>query len=364
MQRVDRPSLHKGHFNAIEFVFNNFFKISFGADQFHSIDTPKFRYLILFIVVSILFVACQVQTTSSPTPSEIIPTMTQSPPKPFRVVGYLTPSVDLKTIPYDKLTHINYAFFLPGANGNFEPIVNPGKLDAIVRESKIHDVKVLISAGGWGREGEFEGFTSDVDKRNVFVQNLVAFIRDHQLDGIDIDWEYPSLESSQNFLALMRELRAALPAGKLLTAAVASHGVNGDGIPAASFQYLDFINVMAYDGIEHASLNHAQIALDYWLSRGIPKGKLVLGVPFYSRPIAVPYRNLIQLESTAAYLDEMVYEGTTVSYNGIQSIKLKTEIALHRASGIMIWNLEYDSLDEETSLLSAIEETIKQTTSE
>jgi GH18 family chitinase len=364
MQRVDRPCLHKGQFIVKEVLSNKVFKIFNRSDRFHSKITQKTRIFITFSVVGVLLTACQVQSTSSPTPSEISPTMIQSSPKTFRVVGYLTPSVDLKTIPYDKLTHINYAFFLPEADGNFEPIVNPEKLDAIVRESKNHDVKVLISAGGWGRDGEFEGFTADADKRNVFIQNLLAFTREHQLDGIDIDWEYPRVESSENFLALMRELRAALPAGKLLTAAVVSHGVNGDGIPAASFQTMDFINVMAYDGIEHASLNHAQVALDYWLSRGVPRSKLVLGVPFYSRPIAVPYRNLIQIEPTAAYLDEMVYEGTTVSYNGIQSIKLKTEIALHRASGIMIWNLEYDSLEEETSLLSAIDKTIKQKTSE
>jgi GH18 family chitinase len=123
---------------------------------------------------------------------------------------------------------------------------------------------------------------------------------------------------------------------------------------------MDFINVMAYDGIEHASLNHAQTALDYWLSRGVPKGKLVLGVPFYSRPIALPYRTLVALDPEAAYRDEIEYQGTTISYNGIPSIQLKTEIAMHRASGIMIWNLEHDTLEEETSLLNAINTIINQ----
>jgi GH18 family chitinase len=161
-------------------------------------------------------------------------------------------------------------------------------------------------------------------------------------------------ESRENFLALISELRASLPADKLLTIAAASKGRNGEGIPAASFQYLDFINIMAYDGIEHASLNHAQTALDYWLSRGVPKSKLVLGVPFYTRPIAIPYRTLVSTDPRAAYIDEIVYQDTTLSYNGIPSIQLKTEIAMHRASGIMIWNLEHDTLDEETSLLNAI----------
>ncbi len=280
--------------------------------------------------------------------------------KSFRVIGYVTSAVLVKTIPYDKLTHINYAFLIPNSDGSFQTTINAWKLDQIVREAKAHDVKVLISVGGWGYEAEFETLAATPETRSFFIENLMQFAVEHQLDGIDIDWEYPSQDSRENFLSLIRELRAALPSDKLLTAAVASHGKNGEGIPAESFQFMDFLNVMAYDGIEHASLNHAQNAMDYWLSRGLQKGKLVLGVPFYSRPIAVPYRTLIQSEPAAAYLDEMAYQGTKITYNGIPSIRIKTEIALHRASGIMIWNLEYDSLEEDTSLLCAINTIINQ----
>jgi hypothetical protein len=59
-------------------------------------------------------------------------------------------------------------------------------------------------------------------------------------------------------------------------------------------------------------------------------------------------------------VDETTYDGAEISYNGIPTIQLKTEIALHRASGIMIWNLEYDSMDQNTSLLNAIYKKVKQ----
>jgi GH18 family chitinase len=308
----------------------------------------------------VLLNACQPESAKQPTTSPILPTMTQTNPSTFRVIGYVTTSVEPDTIPYDKVTHINYAFLLPKSDGNFETKINAWKIDRIVRDARPHGVKVLISVGGWGYADEFETMAANPETRRVFIINLLEFIEEHQLNGIDIDWEYPAEESRDNFLALVMELRNTLPPGKLLTAAVASHGKSGEGIPAASFKYFDFFSVMAYDGIEHASLNHAQVALDYWLSRGIPKGKLVLGVPFYSRPIAIPYQTLLELDPAAAYVDEIQYQETKITYNGIPSIQTKTRIALRRASGIMIWNLEFDSHEEETSLLKAISTTIQE----
>ncbi len=317
---------------------------------------PFLTGIMLVVVLS----ACQSQVAVSPTLTQVNPTMTQPPLKPFRVVGYVSTSVDVESIQYDKLTHINYAFLLPIPDGNFEPVTNSWKLDQIVKDAMVHGVKVLISVGGWGYDAEFEALAANPESRSVFIENLVAFVKDHQVDGIDVDWEYPGKDSSQFFLALIQELREALPSNLLLTAAVASHGLNGEGIPAASFQYFDFINVMAYDGFEHASLNHAQNALDYWLTRGVPKSKVVLGVPFYSRPLPIPYKVLVQMDPDAAFVDEVIFEGTKITYNGIPSIQMKTEIAMRRASGIMIWNLEYDSLDEDTSLLNAINKKITQ----
>jgi GH18 family chitinase len=321
------------------------------------------RKLINYLTCFLLFsttAACQSEFTITPTSNQTFPTMTQETPNGFRIVGYVTKAVLLDSIPYDKLTHINYAFLIPNPDGTLDPSINTWKLDQIVKASKIHQVKVLISVGGWGYDAEFEALAANPESRKAFIENLLSFVEQHDLDGIDIDWEYPNRESSEYFLALMRDIRTSLSGEKQLTAAVASHGKNGEGIPAASFKYMDFINVMAYDGIEHASLNHTQVALDYWLARGVQRGKLVLGVPFYSRPIAVPYRRIIQSEPSAAYVDETTYDGAEISYNGIPTIQLKTEIALHRASGIMIWNLEYDSMDQNTSLLNAIYKKVKQ----
>jgi GH18 family chitinase len=266
--------------------------------------------------------------------------------------------VVIETIPFNKLTHINYAFLIPEADGTLMPFPNVWKLDNLVDLAHEKGVKVLISVGGWGYDSEFESLASNPTSRSMFIKNLVQFLIDHELDGIDIDWEYPDKDSKNNFLALMIDLRNALPTDKLLTAAVVAAGENGDGIPKEVFSLVDFLNLMAYDGPQHATIDYTRNALDYWAERGLPQEKTVIGVPFYSQPFSAPYRQIIESDPSNAYRDETKYQGIDISYNGIPTIKDKTHLAMERASGIMIWTLEYDSFAEETSLLQAIHQTI------
>ena len=260
-------------------------------------------------------------------------------------------------IQYDKLTHINYAFLLPQPDGTVSDIANPWKLDQMVALAHAQGVKVLISVGGWGYGPPFEALAAQPKTRAALVAALQRYVRDHALDGVDIDWEYPSAGAgAQNFLALMQALRAVLPPqDKLLTAAVAAVGTNGDTVLTAVFDQVDFLNLMVYDGPEtnHASYGYAVAALDYWRARGLPQNKTVLGVPFYSRPGALTYRQLVESNPAAAYTDELDYNGQRVYYNGIPTLQQKTRLARQRASGMMIWALLQDTTDS-TSLLTAI----------
>lgn len=280
---------------------------------------------------------------------------------PFRIIGY-APEWDVvsEQIPYDLLTHINYAFLLPRSDGSFEALKNPEKLSAIVSQAHAYQVSVLISIGGWGYDEQFETLAADPARRAVFVQGAVHFAKEYSLDGIDIDWEYPDPgESSHNFLALMQELRSTLPPGGLLTAAVVSKGSLAESIPAEVFPLVDFLNLMAYDAslIDHSPYSLAEEALDYWQGRGLPVEKTVLGVPFYGRPDGVAYRTLVQADPNAAQRDVSEYAGKKVFYNGIPTMTRKTELALRRTSGIMIWELAHDTSDS-NSLLKAIYEAV------
>lgn len=286
--------------------------------------------------------------------------MNQSKSPKFRVIGYVTASVVIETVPFDKLTHINYAFLIPNADGTFQMMPNTWKLQSLAEKAREHGVKVLISVGGWGWDAQFEEMAADPQKRALFVDGLVKFVAETGIDGADIDWEYPDPgQSSLNFLALMTELRAALPKDKLLTAAVIAFGDEyGQGVPTESFALMDFINIMTYDGNLHGSMEQFNLGLDYWLGRGVPPEKLVMGVPFYSRPGEVIYRKIVEADPAAAQQDSLELLGALQRYNGVPTIRQKTQIALERASGIMIWTIEYDAPGD-ASLLTAINDTIQ-----
>jgi GH18 family chitinase len=270
----------------------------------------------------------------------------------------VTDAIVLEQIPYQKLTHINFAFLLPNADGTFQRFYNPGKVKELTRRSHANGVKVLISIGGWGLDPQFEELAADPQKRAVFLREAFQIVDEYGFDGLDIDWEYPDPgQSAQNYLTLIRELRAARPE-QLLTTAVISYGDEfGLGVPAETFSLFDFVNVMTYDGPDHGTLAQFQKGLDYWLGRGLPPEKLVMGLPFYSRPGEVPYRKLVKNDPAAAQTDTFVYNGNEEHYNGIPTVQQKTRLALEKASGIMFWTLEHDDTGD-ASLLTAINQTI------
>jgi len=308
----------------------------------------------LLVSVGLAWGSVGCSQASAPTAPE--PTASPTPqPGGFRVTAYVTNAAVPAVIPYDKLTGINYAFLIPNEDGTFAPL-NPWMPGELVRLAHQHNVKVILSVGGWGWDSQFEQAAASPGTRRAFVQNLVKIVDQFHFDGVDIDWEYPIAgESSQHFLALLQELRAALPKDSLLTAAVAALGTNADGIPTEAFALLDSVNIMAYDnsGPQHSSMDFAQAALDYWLGRGLPAEKATLGVPFYAQPNDVPYAKIVKEDAGAAQLDSHIYDGTLVNYNGIPTIQAKTRLAVQRASGIMFWTLE-DDASGKLSLVNAI----------
>ena len=305
----------------------------------------------------------QTPPTPSLTPSpESTPTAAKTP---FRVIGYVTDAAVPVVIDYSKLTHINYAFLIPNEDGTFVPLLNMNMIGELTRRSHEAGVKVLVSVGGWGWDAQFEAMAAEPDRRKAFVQNVIKVMKDNQFDGVDIDWEYPDEgDSAQNFLALMQELRAALPHGALLTAAVAALGPHAAGIPEAAFDLMDFVNLMAYDntGSEHSSYDFAQESLTFWLERGLPAKKAVLGVPFYGRGTnarmsEITYGKIVKADPSVAQADSATANGMLYNYNGIPTIKAKTRLAMEKASGIMFWTLEGDAQGD-LSLLNAIHEVV------
>ena len=304
-------------------------------------------------LLAVLLASCSTPASPSPT-TKPQPTVTSTPTAPpFIILAYATDAIIADIIPYDKLTHINYSFLTPKSDGTFNPLNNSWKLKQIVATAHQRAVKVSISVGGWGWDAQFEELAASPETRSAFVQNLKALVDEFQLDGVDVDWEYPDAgQSSQNFLALIKELRAAMP-DKLLTTAVVSYGdEHGLGVSNESFELFDFVNIMTYDGPDHGTMEQFEKGLSYWSERGLPREKLVMGAPFYGDP-DMPYFKIVQADPGAAQTDTFDYYGTTYHYNGIPTLQTKTRIAMDKAGGMMFWALDHDAQGE-LSLVNAI----------
>jgi len=295
-------------------------------------------------------------TTANPAQAVVLPNN-------FKSVGYMPSwAGSVNSVQYGKLTHINYAFALPNSNGTLRPVDNTAKLSSLVSLAHNNNVKVSIAVGGWndGNDSAFEALAANASTRTTFVNALVNFVNQYGLDGVDIDWEYPDPGASgENYRLLMQQLADAMHSrGKLLTAAVVSEGNTAYGVPTAVFGYVDWLNIMAYDGgSPHANYDWSINSVNFWKSRGLPASKAVLGVPFYSRPTYYTYAQLVSFDPANANRDCTTVSGQLQCYNGIPTIKRKTQWAMANAGGMMNWELSQDTTGS-TSLVTAIYDTV------
>lgn len=217
------------------------------------------------------------------------------------VVAYVTSWSDVMPDP-QYMTHVNYAFGHVDTTFDAVRIDNPDRLRAIAALKKESpELNVMLSVGGWG-SGRFSEMAGDEALRKSFCASCARAVADFGLDGIDIDWEYPtsdmagisaSPDDTENFTLLMRDLREALGKDKFLTIATSATAQYIDY--RAIMDYLDFVNVMAYDmsmGTAHhsglyPSAFSAELTSDgavkAHLAAGVPPEKLVMGMPFYGR---------------------------------------------------------------------------------
>ena len=220
----------------------------------------------------------------------------------------------------EQLTRINYAF----ANIKEGLIVEGSKNDAenyrLLNGLKGRNpqLRILASVGGWTWSGGFSDMVRTRESRLKFIESSVLFIRTHQLDGLDIDWEYPGLpgfwnphrpEDKQNFTALLKELRSRLnqeetKLGRHLFTSIAT-GASQDFLNHTEMdkvqRYVDTVNLMTYDfyeaGSDPTTGHHsclytnpadpkrvsADSSVKSYIQAHVSPKKIVLGVPFYGK---------------------------------------------------------------------------------
>lgn len=295
----------------------------------------------------------------------------------FKVVGYYFLRSALKDSTYadsnylflNKITHLNIAFINPDSNGNFN---QKFAIDTLIKKAHQKNVKVLASIAG-GSPHEYYHQLLKKNKRQFFINNLISLVKEYNLDGIDVDLEGDDIDG--NYTDFVTELSAALkPLHKLMTAAIAT--AYKDQLPDKALRQFDFVNVMSYDNTgpwrpddpgDHSPYSMAVEDLDYWHNvRAIPKNKLVLGLPFYgygfgpkdSPVLSMDYKQIVALYPNAQLSDTLALPGNMFLYfNNKDMIKRKTQLAMQKAGGVMIWQLQGDA-EGENSLLNVIYDVI------
>ena len=270
----------------------------------------------------------------------------------------------MNAIDWSKYTHVNISFANPKTSGSIDEGLSITQMNTLL--TKVHETegKILISIGGANAPDYTDYLTNE--NRAAFVQQWVDYIEYYNLDGIDVDLEGSNVPT--NYTEFVQDLGAALkPKDKLVTAALGTWFSNR--ISDEALAVFDWVNIMSYDETgswapqnpgQHSSYQKAVNDLQFWTARGLSKDQVVLGVPFYgynfdNNGAYTTYKSIVNSNSGAENFDQI----GQLYYNGQPTMKAKTELAIEKAAGIMIWEItQYADTNDSRSLLKTIHNTI------
>lgn len=323
-----------------------------------------------------------------------------------QVIGYYCDWLS-NTVDYSKYTILNYAFVQPQPSGTIDaPVVGTSMLTNLVSSAHQNGVKVLVSVGGWTWSNNFPTIAASATTRNKFASECARYITTYNLDGIDIDWEYPGYADhagtsadKANFTLLMQAIRTAI-GSKMLTACF---GIAPDRM--ANIQWssvvplIDMFNLMTYDcfGSWDQVTNHnsplyapaqgaSSLNVDYAFKAvvntyGVPSTKVNIGGAFYGHAFAgatslfgtfsgpdgdgsPTYAAIMANKSGyTEYWDDKAkvpYMINTsaqkfISYDNEQSMKLKGQYARdNNACGVIVWEISGDRIGGSNPLAAAL----------
>lgn len=287
-------------------------------------------------------------------------------------------SSKVNDVQYDKLTDIYFAFMKPATNGTISTTTSGSEskiLAPLATNCQKNGVRLHLSVGGANHSGNFASVVSSATNRTRFVNSVATWIEKYKLDGVNIDWEFPSANQATNLTLLMKELKTKLNAMEItmgknleLSAAVSPLLWNSDAINDEFISYCDFIHIMAFDsggiccvcsGNQHSSYETAQRSLKKWTTglattcggnskgKNAPTSKLVLAIPFYSGSPYVGYNSFSGNNPTQYFNDE---DGIVGSYdfNSRPMIEKKVKLIMeeYQGAGVWAWELSQDRSDQ------------------
>ncbi|KAH8119239.1 glycoside hydrolase family 18 protein [Phellopilus nigrolimitatus] len=310
-------------------------------------------------------------------------------------------------IPVEDLTHILYAFadvradsgvvhlsdgwadkdiHYPGDSWNDAGNNLYGNFKAIYKlKQQNRHLKVLLSIGGWTYSPHFHPVVVSSLARKNFVDSSIRMLEDFGLDGLDIDYEYPSNSyQAQGYVILLKELREGLDAHAkkkgidyrfLLTIAAPCGPDNYKRLHIGDMdKYLDFWNLMAYDysGSWDTIANHqaniyggpinSNESIQWYIAHGVPRNKIIMGIPLYGRSFmntdgqtgVYDYRAL-PLPGSFMMRDEKALASWSFDYQKREMVSFDSEevgqwkgdwIKKEGLGGSMFWELSGDKQGE------------------
>ena len=284
------------------------------------------------------------------------------------------------------LDAVIYAFIEINPDGTLN-VPTPRYLRQLVSlKSEKPELKVIAAIGGWGTEG-FSDAASTPTSRYNFAREANRIVNEYNLDGIDIDWEYPGSSASgikstpqdrENFTLLITALRDVLGDNAWLS--VAGTGENAYIQNSVEIDkvapLITYFNLMSYDFTagetgenarkHQANLYPSDLALSGYsvdgmvknlINAGMPPEKILLGIPFYGRLGATITRSYDDLRKD--YINKNGYEirfdkqaqapylvkdgKFAMSYDNAASIFLKGQYVLRNClGGVFSWTSTYD----------------------
>lgn len=312
------------------------------------------------------------------------------------ILGYVTNRA-LESVTQEdanRLTHINLAF--GKVKDGLLSMHELTHIDEVARIRSLNPkLKFVLSVGGWGAGG-FSLMARTAAGREAFAASCLKEVEKYNLDGIDIDWEYPCDNSAeidcdpsdkQNFTYLLQALRDKLGEGRIVSiAAGAGNYFIEDTEMDKVAAICDYVQLMTYDirsGFQREAGHHTGLftspgdklngsvksSVDAFHAAGVPKNRIVIGAAFYSRRWdGLPDVNhgLFQMAQTVGqygpgytrleeefinkngftrYWDDdakapYLFNGSSlISYDDPESIALKCEYLLKEdLLGIMYWD--------------------------
>lgn len=284
----------------------------------------------------------------------------------FRVSVY----ADVKTtspqsIPYERIDGLVLAFINPADGCRGYPVTDfPWVRDVVSRaraqEANGRKITVEFAIGGGGAATTnqlLESIASRAECRQQFADQVAAILNKNDLDGVDLDWEFPQTSSLGSYTLLIKALRQSIGAKTLSIAIYDDSGKQDASVRLTKnvFPFVDYYMVMAYLGPRNDAIRR-------WINPpwNLPRSKLRLGLAFFGNPDngrpGVPYNQLLG-SVPPAQVNPCGDRVGIYTLNGLRTTRELTRFAMtEQLGGITAWQLGQDRTDG-ISLLSAASET-------